>query len=133
MISDVFTYGSLMFPPVWERVVRGHYADSNAILRGHARFTVGGQAYPGIVTQPDAQVEGVLYRGVTAGDLLLLDAFEGQEYRRIAVELRLSDGTAAQAWTYLYIAQDLSDSPWDPEAFAMQRFLDTYCADLHSD
>lgn len=59
--------------------------------------------YPGLV--PDAaggEVRGLLYR---SADLPAhwerLDEFEGEGYQRVAIEVRLEDGSTRQAWVYV--------------------------------
>lgn len=128
MSFHVFTYGSLMFPEVWQRVVRGRYRGARARLDGYARFAITGETYPGMVAAPGASVEGVLYFDVTPADIAALDAFEGKEYRRDVVRVALESGESVEAGTYIYLLpQKLSGSPWLPEAFQMQRFIGSYC------
>jgi gamma-glutamylcyclotransferase (GGCT)/AIG2-like uncharacterized protein YtfP len=128
MSCHVFTYGSLMFPEVWGRVVRGDYRSAPARLDGHARFEIAGETYPGMVVRPGVGVDGVLYFDVSPADIGALDAFEGVEYRRDKVKVRLASGELLEAGTYIYLLpQKLSDSPWLPEAFQMERFIGSYC------
>lgn len=130
MSIPVFTYGSLMFAPVWERVVKGRYRSATAVLDRHARFALVDDIYPGMVVATGSTVSGVVYFDVAAADLAALDHFEGDEYCRTEVQLQLDDGTALTAETYLFEALDrLSDQPWNPGTFAMARFLDSYCRD----
>ncbi|WP_151632205.1 gamma-glutamylcyclotransferase family protein [Noviherbaspirillum aerium] len=130
MSAHVFTYGSLMFPQVWQRVVRGDYRSAPAVLDGHARFALAGETYPGTIVRSGASVAGIVYFDVSDADVAALDAFEGSEYRRDRVRVRLDSGELADAQTYLYLLpQKLSESPWLPEEFQMQRFLGTYCRD----
>lgn len=124
----VFTYGSLMFPEVWRRVVRGEYRSLTARLDGHARFAIEGETYPGMVARDGAWVEGMLYFDVSPADIGALDAFEGSEYRRDTVDVVLASGERVEAGTYIYLLpQKLSGSPWLPEAFQMERFIGSYC------
>lgn len=128
MATHVFTYGSLMLSPVWERVVLGHYRASPALLDGHARHAIHNAAYPGMIASPGAVVRGIVYFEVSAADLAALDAFEGSEYRRTMVEVTVADGRTVSADTYLYLPlEKLSAAPWNPDEFALQRFLATYC------
>jgi gamma-glutamylcyclotransferase (GGCT)/AIG2-like uncharacterized protein YtfP len=130
MSAHVFTYGSLMFPEVWSLVVRGDYRSTQATLHGHTRFAIDGETYPGMVTVPDGRVTGVLYLDVGDDDLARLDVFEGDDYRRINATVVDPDGASHVAETYLYLPTDrLLASPWHPDAFAMQRFIETYCRD----
>jgi gamma-glutamylcyclotransferase (GGCT)/AIG2-like uncharacterized protein YtfP len=130
MPTNIFTYGSLMFPQVWERVVRSRYRSAAATVGGHARFVIVGEVYPGMIARPGSSVHGVAYFDVDASDLAALDAFEGGDYRRTHVLAAAEDGTSAAVDTYLYRhPQRLSDQMWHPEEFKMQRFLETYCRD----
>ncbi len=127
---NVFTYGSLMFPEVWSLVVSGDYRAIQATLDGHARFAIDGETYPGMVRMRGSHVPGVVYLDVDDDDLARLDAFEGDDYLRAAVTVADLHSTAHAAQTYLYLpAERLLASPWQPDAFAMQRFIETYCRD----
>jgi gamma-glutamylcyclotransferase (GGCT)/AIG2-like uncharacterized protein YtfP len=130
MGTALFTYGSLMFPEVWEKVVAGRYAYSPAVVHDHARYAVRNATYPGMVAQPEARVEGVAYFDVSEPDIAALDAFEGDTYRRIHVPATLPSGEKVEVETYLFLHRAaLSEQAWEPAAFQTQRFLDAYCAD----
>ncbi|MNR79307.1 AIG2-like family protein [compost metagenome] len=123
----IFTYGSLMFPPIWQRVVRGHYRSATATLSAYARYALRDDSYPGMVAQPDSVVEGVLYYDVDAQDVAELDRFEGHEYRREEVNVVIESGASVIACTYIFLAeQRLSGLPWEPQGFRLSRFIDTY-------
>lgn len=132
MARHVFTYGSLMFAPVWQRVVAGTYRSAVASLSGHVRFALKDDIYPGMLAQPGGIVQGVVYFDVRSADLQALDRFEGAQYERRTVQV-LTAGPAqalntVAAETYLCTAVEcLSDDPWEPATFALQRFVDTYC------
>jgi gamma-glutamylcyclotransferase (GGCT)/AIG2-like uncharacterized protein YtfP len=128
MSTHIFTYGSLMFPQVWQRVVRGAYRSAPATLDGHARFEVTGQTYPGMVPVPGAQVRGLVYFDVDPADIALLDIFEGAAYRRKELEAVLADRSAVAISAYLYLDRSgLSQRPWDPEQFQIARFMASHC------
>ncbi len=130
----MFTYGSLMFAPVWSLVVAGVHRSLAATLADHARYRVVDEDYPGMVPQPGADVAGVVYLDVDAADLARLDRFEGDDYRRASITVTSADGAAIPAQTYVYLPTDrLLPTPWEPAAFALQRFLDTYCRDWSRD
>jgi len=130
MTSHVFTYGSLMFAEVWTRVVTGRYRSVEGVVHDHARFAVVDQDYPGMIEVPGASVGGLVYLDVEAEDLKRLDRFEGDDYRRDIVPAICADGTTRACATYLYLPIDrLQSASWEPTAFAMNRFLGTYCRD----
>lgn len=123
-----------MFGQIWGRVVRGEYASTPAIAHGHARYAIREETYPGMVAQPGASVEGVLYCDVAPNDVAALDAFEGVEYRRETIPVTLPGGETVLADTYIYLLPEkLSESPWLPEAFQMERFIGTYCREKWQD
>lgn len=127
MINALFTYGSLMFPEVWEKVLQGSYERTRGTACGYARYSVSGMTYPGMIAQAGSSVDGVVYFDISDDDLAILDAFEGENYQRRSVALQLADGRRIEAQTYLFLEpEELSNQPWDPEQFAMQRFLQSY-------
>jgi gamma-glutamylcyclotransferase (GGCT)/AIG2-like uncharacterized protein YtfP len=131
---NIFTYGSLMYEPVWRRVVAGEYRARTGRVRGFARRRIAGESYPGLTrASADDSVEGVLYLDVSGADVAALDRFEGEgeDYARVPVAVHLAGGASAAACTYLYLHADrLEESPWEPtrfEAEDLPRFLATYC------
>ena len=133
---DVFTYGSLMYRPVWERVVSGDYPAEAAAIRGFERRRVAGEVYPALVRAGEGSVvNGVLYRGVSLADVRALDRFEaeGEAYSRIHVPVELGSGERVEGWTYLYLVEgSVEEDAWEPGRFEAEHlgyFLDTYCRD----
>lgn len=126
----IFTYGSLMFPQIWQRVVRGNYRSAPATASGYARYALADDTYPGMIARPQTTVEGVLYFDVDAQDVAALDAFEGSEYRRDQIDVVIDSSETVIACTYIFMAeQRLSGLPWEPQAFQMSRFIGSYCRD----
>lgn len=120
----IFTYGSLMFPEVWQRIVRGACRSAPATLAGYRRRIVRNVSYPGMVPDPGESVPGLLYLDVDLQDVQALDRFEGAEYERRDVQVMLTDGSTMQAQAYVYLHPErLSDLAWQPERFDVARFL----------
>ena len=133
MAQHVFTYGSLMFARVWQRVVRGQHAQRAARLQGFERRAVRGRTYPAIVACGGGTVDGRLYLDVDDDDLHRLDVFEGDEYERQTLTVRLLDGSAHGVTAQAYAWRDPSgllihdwDSAWF-ERHALDGFLQAYC------
>ncbi|MEN9559570.1 MAG: hypothetical protein RLZZ502_781, partial [Pseudomonadota bacterium] len=98
---NLFVYGSLQFPAVMARVTGKRHAFLNARLHDHQRYVVNSQTYPGLVSEPGAVVEGMLYLDIAATDWPLLDAFES-EYERVGVDVLTPQGMLpAQTYRYL--------------------------------
>lgn len=128
MPHHVFTYGSLMFAPVWERVVTAVYRSSPADLTGYRRFAIVGETYPGIMETEAGALTGVLYFDVNDADLQALDDFEGGDYQRRAVQVTMQTGAPLTAQTYVYLLPErLATHDWDVASFPITRFMQTYC------
>ncbi len=133
-MSHVFTYGSLMFPQVWNRVVRGKYNAQRVALKGFERKCVKGEEYPVIHPALDswALVQGVLYRDIGEDDLQRLDIFEGEYYQR-RTGMVISEGGYEEPAQVYAVHRDfthiIDDRPWDVEHFkehGIRRFLEMY-------
>lgn len=79
-MTHLFTYGSLMFEDVWNRLVRGNYLSQQATLMGYARRSVKNDEYP-VIFKP-MSLSGVVYYDISDEDMITLDAFEGEYYER---------------------------------------------------
>jgi gamma-glutamylcyclotransferase (GGCT)/AIG2-like uncharacterized protein YtfP len=131
---NLFTYGSLMFAPVWERVARNTYPNALASVRGFVRHQVLNEDYPGVIAQAqsasssheDALLQGRVYRGVSMEDRHRLDKFEGPDYH--CVETQTTDGESVVLYIFVH-PQRLSAKAWDPQWFedvGIHRFLQKY-------
>ncbi len=120
MTRHCFTYGSLMCEEIMFAVCGAPAAAAPATLVGYRRHPVAGEAYPGMLPTAGAQVDGVLYRDLTPAALARLDAFEGPQYRRETVSVRLADGSTVEAETYVFRAEFadlLRPGDWDFDDF----------------
>lgn len=119
---NIFTYGSLMFDEVWRPLAVRPSASMTAELAGFAREGVVNERYPGLRAQPGAVTAGRVYLDVDAETLSRLDAFEGSEYRRVAVSVAVKGrgGRRALVDAQVYLFVDparLDGKPWDPDRF----------------
>ncbi|PYH69280.1 gamma-glutamylcyclotransferase family protein [Aspergillus vadensis CBS 113365] len=114
----LFFYGTLMAPPILHRVTHGHATPEPwqkalltikpAILHGYRRHRVLYADYPGIIPTTlsssssgavdggdtaaaggEASVLGTVVWGLTDGDVYRLDRFEGNEYEKRVVRVRV--------------------------------------------
>lgn len=73
-----------------------------ALLPGYSAYTVNGANYPAIVPEPHAETAGLIYFGLTPGELKKLDDYEGGEYLRRRQTVVLSSGQRKiSAWVYV--------------------------------
>jgi gamma-glutamylcyclotransferase (GGCT)/AIG2-like uncharacterized protein YtfP len=130
MTDCCFAYGSLMCPDIMARVCGHDLAGEPAELAGHVRHPVAGEDYPGVVAAPSGSVAGILYRGLDADALARLDAFEGEMYERVPVQVNPVGGQSVTAWCYIFLDRArLLTGDWDHAAFLAEgkaRFLARY-------
>lgn len=142
----IFTYGSLMFEPVWSRVVAGRYTSACARVSGFTRRKIRDVTYPAAIPHADSMIEGRVYWPSTslaldpkaqAEDLAALDHFEDVDYERVQVEVELleplaswSAGERIAAWIYVFREPSrVLDQPWDVQWFAdtgIHEFIASY-------
>ncbi|KAF2768775.1 hypothetical protein EJ03DRAFT_328077 [Teratosphaeria nubilosa] len=142
-----FFYGTLMAPQVMHRVCHGSMSADNpiyathklktypAVLHGYRRSRVRHADYPGILLDPTASVRGTYVTGLTDSDSWRLDIFEGKEYRRDKVKVRLLnnvgdesgkgnvEGEEVFAETYVWSsnADRLEEREWDFAEFQREK------------
>jgi gamma-glutamylcyclotransferase (GGCT)/AIG2-like uncharacterized protein YtfP len=101
-MQNIFTYGSLMYEEIWQRVVRGNYKKTDGILYGYNRISVWNEDYPALVTAgSDSRVSGVIYKNISHKDIIRLDAFEGEYYTRETAQAVLSENQTLDVSFYL--------------------------------
>jgi gamma-glutamylcyclotransferase (GGCT)/AIG2-like uncharacterized protein YtfP len=130
-MSNLFVYGSLMYEPVWRRIVRGEFRSTRASLRGYRRLCVVNEDYPAIVKGAGI-VAGLVWLGVDDENLHRLDEFEGDPYRRASGAVIGDDGSEIPA-DYYELREShrgmVSEVEWDAREFerrGLARFLDRY-------
>ena len=126
----LFAYGTLGIPEIAQALTGRFWPAERAVLEGFARYRVRGESFPGIVSAPGARTAGVLYAGVDARSLVLLDRFEGKLYERREVWVCAGEGTRIAALTYVVgprCRRRLGREPWDRRRFEA-RHLGAYLA-----
>lgn len=128
--KHIFTYGSLMFPAVWEGVVRADYRSAPATIQGFKRLRVHGEKYPALVIDQNAgALTGTVYFDVSPVDIARLDHFETSDYARVAIAM-LVDGKITVADAYMSLRPERLESlDWSPTEFAQHgivSFLASY-------
>lgn len=118
---NLFTYGTLMFPEVWQRISIGEFPAQPATLRGYEIYCVKDALYPGIVcTENDSIVNGLMYEGLDEDTLYELDTYESSFYERIPVVAVTNDGSEQECHAYVVpgTRRDLlTKERWDAEFF----------------
>ncbi len=131
----LFCYGTLQSPLVMKAVTGQAFEGKEALLNDWARFRVRTSEYPGIVPQEHSVVPGKLYWDLDDTAIERLDAFEGDKYERVLVEVTMADGSKQEAYAYAF-KEDyrnlLSDDPWDFDRFlqnGLEKFIHWFVED----
>ncbi|OAQ64804.1 AIG2-like protein [Pochonia chlamydosporia 170] len=134
--GTAFVYGTLMAPEVFFSVcygdkeppqaIRNLHTFTPAILEGYCRHRVQLADYPAAVPESGREIRGIYVTGLTDANMEKLDYFEGAEYERRTVEVRLlgKDGEAdvggpmKRASVYVFLKpNDIERREWDFEEF----------------
>jgi gamma-glutamylcyclotransferase (GGCT)/AIG2-like uncharacterized protein YtfP len=90
----LFAYGTLQDPDILGAVL-GRVVDMASLkaaqANGFVAITYPGRPYPALVPSSGATTLGKLITGLSAEDWALLDAFEGEEYCRASIEIRVGN------------------------------------------
>ena len=124
MLTNIFTYGTLMFEPVWIKVTGSPHNSQKAILTGFERKSVKDQFYPVLIpSKNQLKLQGVVYCDIDEATLCKLDMFEGDSYLRKIVRVNLYNGDALDAQTYILKKEYyhiIGSTDWDPLQFEIK-------------
>lgn len=132
--KQLFCYGTLCLPDIMRRVSGTLPASAPATLANYACYALVGLAYPGIIPQKGATVNGLLYQGLSRAQLARLDAYEGGQYRRVRVSVSVEGDQRVQTWTYVLQPRyyhRLSGATWSLEKFRREQ-LSVYMHHSHN-
>ncbi len=111
----LFAYGTLRDPDVLARVV-GHAIAADrlrqAIAPDHQVVFFPGRTYPALRRVDGLFAPGTLIDGLSGDDLRALDAFEGEEYRRQRIEVRVGEALEAATVYWPAVAIEEAGTEW---------------------
>ncbi len=126
----VFTYGTLMFPEVWQAVVGREFASVPGTAAGYAIYRVQDAVFPGIAAADERDsVRGVVYLDVDHASVARLDLFEDDFYVRRSVWIDCEDGERRAADAYVVPPENesvLTDERWDRAKFVASGGLEQF-------
>jgi gamma-glutamylcyclotransferase (GGCT)/AIG2-like uncharacterized protein YtfP len=99
---NLFAYGTLMFPEVWERVVGRAFAAERATISGFAVRRVVDDVYPVLIhADKNSGVAGLVFRNIDHDTLARLDDYESDFYQRLEVIATLSNSESLACHAYV--------------------------------
>jgi hypothetical protein len=114
-----FFYGTLIDPEILRAVLQRSVDPMRrreAVLKGYRRVYRRGASYPIIIADTTAQVEGIVVSALTTLDIMLLTAYEGQEYEIRELPVSCSGSGFVRARVFLPgPGCETSSKSWTPE------------------
>jgi hypothetical protein len=100
-----------------------------AVLEGYCRHRVKFADYPGIIPEDNSSVLGLYVTGLTEANMQKLDYFEGSEYERTMVKVKLRRGSGDElkieenkAYSYVFLyPHRLEKGEWNFEQFHKEK------------
>ena len=117
---NLFAYGTLMFPEVWERVVGRSFRTEAAVLADYAAWQVRGGLFPVLVAAAGDVTHGLVYFNLDPTAFIRLDDHESDFYERRPVEVALASGELVACQAYILPSRNsalASTARWDAETF----------------
>jgi gamma-glutamylcyclotransferase (GGCT)/AIG2-like uncharacterized protein YtfP len=128
----VFTYGTLMFPEVWQAVAGRPFAHGGGHVTGFALYRVADAVFPGMLAATGADiVQGVVYFDVDEAAIGRLDQFEDDFYRRDLVTVKCEDGRICDVAAYIVPPENrgvLTNEAWTRDEFVARGDLQKFIA-----
>jgi len=115
-----------MCPEVYSAVTGQNLVAKPGALEGYQIYSLKDRVYPGIKSATNAAVKGVVSRA-DKNTLDNLDWFEGSEYERKEVKVKLDSGELVEC--FCYILKSTHHHIIDHEEWDFQHFLDVSLKD----
>jgi gamma-glutamylcyclotransferase (GGCT)/AIG2-like uncharacterized protein YtfP len=109
-----------MFPMVWEKVVKGSYNLSPAVLSEHICYQIIGEDYPAMIPKLLHNVKGMVYFNESPDDIERLDKFEGKYFSRLPTTVTQYNKEKVMVDTYILKPEYYSimgEKRWDVKQF----------------
>lgn len=106
----LFVYGTLRDPDLLSGVLGRPATGLKAAAPGFAVLHYPGRIYPALLRRPGAAAAGLVLNDLSPFELDLLDAFEGDEYRREIIPVMIGE-ELHEAFAYLPATPIPADSP----------------------
>ena len=112
----LFVYGTLRDNELRAAVLARPSTGLAAAAPGFAAVHYPGRPYPALVRRPGAAAAGLILADLTAFEIDLLDAYEGDEYRRAIVPVMI-DEELHEAFAYLPAVAIRDQPDWSLSAW----------------
>ena len=103
---NLFAYGTLIYPQIWQQVVGRDFRRLPGVLTGFEVYRAKGELFPVMIAGDSAaEVRGIVYCGLDAPSVARIDQYESGFYERRTVTVQLDQGGDAFCETYVLADQ----------------------------
>lgn len=136
---NLFCYGTLMWPDIWQHTVQSEYSVKDAYIKGFKRLQVKKQNYPALIHSHGEQsekdfVHGKVYFDVNAHDFIRAQEHIGKEFEVLDGACFTADSEiAVSAKIFLWRTEHrslLSSEEWTREWFE-EKALNLYRREMN--
>jgi len=125
MSHNVFAYGTLMLPRIFEALTGNVLNPQAATLNGYSRYMFKKRCYPGIIRDNAGCVEGVLYEGIDDRTLSILDWFEDVIYERQLLTVQTNEKKSS---AFVYVVSNRYQNRLDKTPWLLEEFIEIHSA-----
>jgi gamma-glutamylcyclotransferase (GGCT)/AIG2-like uncharacterized protein YtfP len=112
----LFVYGTLRDPDVLGAVLGRSATGLSAAAPGYAVVHYPGRVYPALLRRPGASAPGLVLTDISSFEIDLLDAFEGDEYRREIIAVMIEE-ELHEAFAYMPVVAVAGQPDWSLPAW----------------
>lgn len=114
----LFVYGTLTFPSIVKALTGRSYLMQTATLSNYFINSLDQKPYPGLTASHSESASGYILVNVDRSAFKILDAWEGDEYRKVSVTAHTSSGSVKTlAYVWDGPLKQLTAQPWDRNEF----------------
>jgi len=130
MKCNFFVYGTLMLQEVRETIgVKCNNYESAIIQNYDCRYVIG-EEYPALFSSQGIYTKGQILYSISEEEKILLDSYEGDQYRREKIQAILENGNEIECFVYIFLPElknRIGDKKWDVTNVDSQHVLAKYC------
>jgi gamma-glutamylcyclotransferase (GGCT)/AIG2-like uncharacterized protein YtfP len=109
----LFVYGTLMSKSRVLSLIKRIPKYTNAILKGYHNSNLKGVNYPGANLNEGSTIYGILFLDLNEKEIVILDDYEGDEYKKENISLILRNNDTFQSIFYKYIGNKEKYGIWN--------------------
>lgn len=115
----IFTYGTLMYQPLWLKIAEHQRLPIPAVTKGFARCSIENSLSCSLVAAAGGHVAGMLYGGLSESEIVRLDEYTASLFERVQLQVVTPNETIV---AYSYVIKPEFESRILPKTWNQRRF-----------